>query len=278
MTWQPLSERTGNREPDGHYDGVPGHLMSHVIAWLLDASDYSLNSGVRNDDIRVIANRLRFSVPIGAGPRQVWSYLLAEAADNKDFCLDLLDISLTFWGHASDNARTLRGIFTIGASAWTVSPTGTALQSVVADTMQDAYKAAVSVDDEAARELAEAWSKAYGRDANPSDAWDHAIKALECILIPVVVGNKRRATLGDVVGTLNGNQSSKWEMLLPGRSTHAVAPLVEMLQLIWPNPDRHGSADSSRAPSLEEARAVVCVAASLVQWQRQTWIVRKRQG
>jgi len=252
--------------------------MSHVIAWLWDVSDYTNSPGLRNDAILGIANRLRFPTPIGADPNQVWGYLLDEAAHNEEFCLDLLDMSLTVWRQESNHARKLRRLLAIGASVWTVSPDGKALQRGVAGTMQDTFIAAVSVGDKAARELTEAWSKAYGRDANPSDAWDHAIKALECILIPVVVGNKEKATLSDVVGTLKGNQSSRWEMLLPGRSAHAVAPLVEMLQLIWPNPDRHGSADSTREPSLEEAQAVVCAAATLVQWERQAWIVRKRQG
>jgi len=46
-----------------------------------------------------------------------------------------------------------------------------------------------------------------------------------------------------------------------------VAPLVSMLRLMWPNPDRHGG-ESSRQPSLVEAQAVVHPAVTIVQWAR----------
>jgi hypothetical protein len=39
-----------------------------------------------------------------------------------------------------------------------------------------------------------------------------------------------------------------------------------MLRLIWPNPDRHANPNHRRTPSTEEARAVVHVAVTVVQW------------
>jgi hypothetical protein len=129
-------------------------------------------------------------------------------------------------------------------------------------------------DDVASRELKEPWGSAYGRNPNASDAWDHSIKAVEAVLIPIVIPAKGKATLGDVVGTLS-SQSSRWQLGLQGHDdSQDVMPLVSMLRLIWPNPDRHGS-QSSRAPSLVEAQAVVHLAVTVVQWAR-SGLISKR--
>jgi hypothetical protein len=123
--------------------------------------------------------------------------------------------------------------------------------------------------------MAEAWIAAYGRNPNASDAWDHSIKAVEAVLIPIVTPAKAKATLGDVVGSLGG-QGSNWQLALHGHdNSRSVAPLVSMLRLMWPNPDRHGS-ENSRQPSLEEAQAVVHLAVTIVQWARAGALSKRR--
>jgi hypothetical protein len=57
-----------------------------------------------------------------------------------------------------------------------------------------------------------------------------------------------------------------------------VAPLIAMLALIWPNPDRHGSQEERRVPSQEEAEAVLHLAIALVQWCRKDVIRRRGLG
>jgi hypothetical protein len=86
-------------------------------------------------------------------------------------------------------------------------------------------------------------------------------------LIPVVTPRKDKATLGDVVGSLNA-QGSLWQLVLHGHDdSRDVVPLAAMLRLMWPNPDRHISG-KSRKPSLDEAQAVVSLAVAIVQWAR----------
>jgi hypothetical protein len=48
-----------------------------------------------------------------------------------------------------------------------------------------------------------------------------------------------------------------------------------MLQLMWPNPDRHGDLQQRHTPSLDEARAVVQLAVAIVQLGREGQIVKK---
>ena len=47
--------------------------------------------------------------------------------------------------------------------------------------------------------------------------------------------------------------------------------LVAMLQLMWPNPDRHGG----RNPDMVEGRAVMHLALTIVQWARAGAIYKK---
>ncbi|MDC8993680.1 hypothetical protein PR371_06775 [Mycobacterium marinum] len=90
---------------------------------------------------------------------------------------------------------------------WAVASDNQSLAKVVSGTAQATYAGATSVADEAAKELEEAWTNAFGRNGDPSDAWDHAIKAVEDVLIPETMPNNTKATLGTVLGELAGQSS-----------------------------------------------------------------------
>jgi hypothetical protein len=141
--------------------------------------------------------------------------------------------------------------------------------------VQAAFDAASSPQDVASDQLTEAWANAYGRHPDPADAWDHAIKAVEAILIPIVVPNQNKPTLGHVVSHLD-TQRRLWKLLLRGqRRDHSIEPLVHMLRLMWPDSGRHGSPTPEPPATLEEAQAVVHLAVTIVQWGRDGQIVRR---
>jgi hypothetical protein len=50
---------------------------------------------------------------------------------------------------------------------------------------------------------------------------------------------------------------------------------IAMLQLMWPNPDRDGDLHVRHTPSIEESRAVVQLAVTIVQWARDGQIAEK---
>ena len=71
-----------------------------------------------------------------------------------------------------------------------------------------AFEMAASPEDTASDELAVAWTKAYGLDPDLSDAWDHAIKAVEAVLIPIVVPTQAGAHIGHESANWTDRESS----------------------------------------------------------------------
>jgi hypothetical protein len=99
----------------------------------------------------------------------------------------------------------------------------------------------------ASLKIAAAWAAAYGRNPDPSDGWDHAIKAVEELLIPIVMPNQLKANLGGVAGELKANPS-KWSFGLPANDVRGNGETLEgMIRHVWPDPDRHGGA-TKRSP------------------------------
>jgi len=76
-----------------------------------------------------------------------------------------------------------------------------------------AFERASEPADIASRELREAWSNAYAREPDASDAWDHSIKAVEAILRKVISPKNNLATLGTLIRDLRDG-AHKFEFVL----------------------------------------------------------------
>ncbi len=167
----------------------------------------------------------------------------------------------------------------LGRSVWQATATGLARR--VDPATQAALEWTTMTADAASAELKEAWDKATSREGDPSDAWDHAIKAVEAVLIPIVVPTQAGPHLGHVLGQLD-RHGQLWEPGLrynqtkpPDSSPRSpVEALVGVLRLIYPNPDRHVG-PGHRAPTAAEARVVVQLAMTVVQWAREGLIVKR---
>ncbi|MGC4994498.1 hypothetical protein [Nocardia salmonicida] len=208
-----------------------------------------------------VAARARIPVQPGVTGPDLMNSIFSACLSEEDKFLDVLDAALSI--------RPSRGIdsqLLDAGSAWTVSPDGSALVRRVDETVQAQFTAATQPGDDAARELREAWEQTYGRTPDPSDAWDHAIKAVEAALWPLVVPNNPKATLGSIEKAIEA-KPSKWNFAIPSNSIGGVETLHALLKLLWPNPDRHMTG-ATRPPSQQEAEGVVQVAALIVQWTR----------
>jgi hypothetical protein len=193
-------------------------------------------------------------------------------SDDEDRFLDLLHYSLQLPSNLIRDWKSLDILLALGGSVWRATENG--LVRRVDPTTMQAFATVTATQDSASDELAEAWSKAYGRHPDASDAWDHAIKAIESLLIPIVVPTKDKANLGSVAGHLKTNPQ-QFSLGLESTGIGGVPTLEALVRLMWPNPDRHGDPAKSRVPLIEEARAVVHLAVTLVQWARDGLISKK---
>jgi hypothetical protein len=179
--------------------------------------------------------------------------------------------------HRNPPYQEVDRILTMGRSAWMAAEEG--LVQRADPTGQRAFEMATATPGSASTELKEAWDKAHARQSNPGDAWDHAIKAVEAVLIPIVVPKKAKPNLGDVIGQLRGQlrgQPHLWKLGIRGQNRdNSIEPLVAMLTLLWPDPNRHGSPAPEPPATSEEGLAMVTLAVTVVQWVRDGLVVRK---
>lgn len=270
MVEQSFRPREGRDKPQGPFEGVLDHLREPLLRWTHEALTYqpAISMDVQLLERALIAARVVApTVSVGTARN-----LLAEMSVRKqeDF-LDLIHVLLQMRRGGPNN---LAKMLEAGGSVWTVR--GNGLVRRVDPGVQQAFDQATRNRDNASAELDQAWREIYGRDADASDAWEHAIKAVEAALIPLVVPNVDKPTLGHVLGQLDGLNRPLWKLGIRGPDgNHSIEPLISMLRLLWPNPDRHGHPDRRQTPSLEEARGVVHLAVTIVQWARDGQIVRR---
>ena len=283
MTWQPLSVRNGRTEDEGPFEGVPEHLFEPLRHWV--DMNYTGESGSMSGSWGGprLAAAVRFPIRPRPGQPLTVQEVTQFIAHAPWVMLDVVDAVLhlesliheplssmnleSFSLPWSWRCRELDELLELGGSVWRVGPNGDRLVRRVDPTSTASFVEASSPSDTASAELREAWTAAYGRNPDASDAWDHSIKAVEAILIPIVTPANAKATLGSVIKVLNDHPDLCW-LELEGQDKSASAdPLVSMLRLMWPNPDRHGG-QGSREPTLMEAEAVVHLAVMIVQWAR----------
>jgi hypothetical protein len=275
MGWERLSVREGRAQRDGPFEGVPPHLFDPLRNWV----DHAFGgNGHSMDDIEGgsrLAAVIRWAPPRGYAHTTLTVRAVTKSlASEPDLILDAVDAALHLTEMSAVDCRKLDEVLSLGGSVWKVNGSRSGLVRHLGAATEAAFIDATSSPDTTSAVLQEGWINAYGRNPNASDAWDHSIKAVESCLIPILAPAKTKATLGDVVGVLN-SQGRLWQLVLHGQDgNRSVAPLVSMLRLIWPNPDRHGGINR-RHPSLDEARAVVHLAVTIVQWARAGVISRR---
>lgn len=259
--WKPLSVRRGRREADGPHEGMPKHLRHPTEDWLKRRFGWYTSGGMDTALMARVASACRIPVRATTELGGIMSQILSQAETDEDLFLDVLDATLHLTRGSGGGA--LDDALRTGGSVWSATDDPPGLARRVPEATADAYAQAVAADDAVADELREAWGAVFGRHPNPSDGWDHAIKAVEDLLIPLVVPKATKPNLGSVTGELKANPDL-WEFGLPGNNGRGNGEVLEgLLRHIWPNPDRHGGA-AKRPPTQEEAEAAVQVAVLVV--------------
>jgi hypothetical protein len=287
VTASPPTPREGRALEQGPFVGVPDHLGAPLTHWLrgrlIDPAPvfdfWHAGPRVKIALIHRVTLVGRIRLPGHPEPMDELTHVLDWWQQDPEQFLDFIHYFLQEIDVAENDVKALDRTLERGGSVWRATDRG--LERWVDPAATAAFEMAASPEDTASDELAVAWTKAYGRDPDLSDAWDHAIKAVEAVLIPIVVPTQAGAHIGHVIGQLD-RQGEQWNTLLRFNQTTppvnppttSVQALVGMLRLIYPNPDRHLGPDH-RVPTIEEARAVVHLAVTIVQWGRDDLIVRR---
>lgn len=260
-SWTRLSVRRGVAGSDGPYEGVPPHLLHSLGEWLRGRFGWTSQHGMNSELMAEIASGLRIPIRRTHEPGGISNQIFAAIEGDEDLYLDCLDLTLHLGRGRS--AGNLDSILRTGGSVWGVNDSKTGLERRVDEATAAVFEHAVAPADAVSSELREAWTAAYGRNPNPSDAWDHAIKAAEEVMIPLVIPNVAKANLGGVAGELKANPAP-WTIDLPANGGRSNGELLELLiRHIWPNPDRHGGANK-RPPTQSEAEGAVQIAVVIV--------------
>jgi hypothetical protein len=265
--------REGRPALDGPYEGVPDYLRRALIRWLEKV--YTITPDTLSPDmdevgLERLAALLRIDLR-GTDGYGMLSGIFAWTDDDDERLLDVIHYTLQIPTRMPKMWSELEVLLAYGGSIW--AATGKGLQRRVDTTTTEAFNAATGVPDSASDHLALAWTGAYGRIPHLASAWHHSIKALEVSLRKVICPNNPTATLSHVIDELN---TGKWKLKVRGRARdYTIDPLVQMLELVWPDPNRHSSDEPEPPATIEEAHAVVQLAVTIVQWARDSQIARK---
>ena len=182
-------------------------------------------------------------------------------------------------------AKELDHILLSGHAAWTISePEGGRRRIVrrLPEGVAESVRDVASKSDLAGRHLTKAWNNAYGLEADPSVAYSSAIKAVETLACPMILPASPTATLGTAIRTLddqhNTSTKSTWTFTIenPKDAAESVNSVISMMKLLWHGQvDRHGSdASVFKDATIDQARAAVLLAATLVGWLNDGYLVK----
>lgn len=269
-TWTSLSVRRNQRQPFTPVDGVPDFLWQYAMRWIENAVD---------DDASIVCGlsiELRLeragSYLDYQGAKYAIRACLEETGHDQIAALDVMDWLL---GHGCGQADALEYILKSAGHVLRVSPDGSRIVERIDPALWDEYEQVTQLDDQASQYMQEAWTLAFGREPNLSDAWGRAIKAIETLLKPIVSPKNDKATIGSMASALR-QAPDKWECKLPDRvynvngeinSKRGIEVFIDALATIGYQPDRHGS-DQPQDVDEATARSVLFLATTVVGWLR----------
>jgi hypothetical protein len=266
-TWRPVVP-TGRE--DALSEKFPGYLREAVFSWIVSAVGGS-SGVVQSAKFVAFQNAAHTDLGFRANVYYSWDSEVLPALRKIDDAAftNLLDYFASTTYQSPSGEHPLERILSEGGSAWMVARsngTKARLTQRVSAGVHAAVSPVLQAKDAASLKLQEAWLDAYGTNPRASAAYSHAVVAVETAVLSVIPTGQSEATLANVFSILEADEP-KWRLVFrdndraPGGKSVAM-----MLRTLWRgHGSRHGRPDYADA-SLEEARAAVILAATLVQW------------
>lgn len=265
--WSPVVP-TGRRE--ALVEEFPGYLREAIFQWMRGALEPS--SGFVSTDFFInFQNASRIDIGFQSNSCLNWNNQLLPYLREIDDVIftNLLDYLASSTPFQPGTEHPLEYILNEGGSAWTIirwNATYARLAKRVPESVNNVFHNVLSATDIASRKLQEAWVDAYGANPRASVAYSNAVVAVETAALTVISVNKQDATLANLFSILEAD-NPKWRLVLrDSDKAPGAKSLAAMLRTLWRgHQSRHGRPDYTDA-TLEEARAAVVLAATLVQW------------
>jgi len=266
-TWRPLIPTTTH---EALTEEFPIYLREALFGWLHDAMGVKTGYMYSHKFVD-FQNASHTYLGFKADAYLDWkATVLPHLRKTTDTDLtNLIDWVASTTYFSANTQHPLEPILSNGGSAWTVkrwNGSHARLIKRVPDGVQAVVGGALKATDTASLKLQEAWLDAYGTNPRASVAYNHAVVAVEIAALSVIPTGLPEATLANVFSILEAGTPA-WRLVFrdndkaPGAKSLAV-----MLRTLWRGHEsRHGRPDYADA-TLEEARAAVILAATLVQW------------
>jgi hypothetical protein len=260
MEWTP-GRNKARRALEDPYEGVPEHLQGHLWSWVERGLRHSW--GELNAQ-RIAQLAIHVRLPASTQPNAAIQIFTQAWNEDKTVLLDLTESMLELHGSDDGRAYDLDDLLESVNSAYAVNDELNGLEVRIADGVKPAVQASVDLAGGSAGDhLTAAWNEAYGRTADPVKAYSEAIKATEAALAGTISPTNTRATLGTMIRDV-ASKPEKWQFV---GNEKGVETVLAMMRGLWEGQtSRHGGVSPTRAETLEEARAAVHLAATLVQF------------
>ncbi|OIH97903.1 hypothetical protein [Curtobacterium sp. MCBA15_001] len=203
-----------------------------------------------------------------------------RTAEDKTFLLFLHYVLWSRSQYQGNDAQVadVEQVLSSAGSKWTAGVLGG--RSVIVERVPEGVALAVTealgASDVAAQKLQEAWVDAFGTNPRASVAYYNAVVAVESAAFAVISVGMPEPTLANLFSVLEA-ENPKWKLTLrDSDKAPGAKSLAAMLRTLWRGHDsRHGAKEYSDV-TIEQARAAVMLAATLVWWFRSGVVVEAK--
>ena len=264
--WSALFQKPN--EHDEPYDGVREWMRRPLIEWLDQSFTIGAALSMPADDVESVEQfdmLTRNSDPLGAIVRESSVRMMLDTRSGQEL-LELVDFCLAkevLNQGPSQAASRLEEILESSGSVWTVGLRGERLGLLrrVSEEEKKLFLSTQGPITSAGKLLAEAWEAFYGINPNYELAHSQAVKAVEEAILPLVLPNDKKGTLGKALGELKENSTK--EKKSEGLKFPLNPAVVPMLETIWNQGSRHGS-NGYHKPTKDEAELVLFYSVAII--------------
>lgn len=268
--WRPVVS-TGRE--DALVESFPSYLREATFPWLGERAGLTSHGNVKPNLFVKFQNASRTFIGFKGDDSAYlgWNNTVLphlRKLDDETYT-NLLDFAASEGHFPAGSTHPLERILSDGGSAWTLTrwqKTHARLTKRVSDGVRSSMTEVLNATDVASRKLQEAWLDAYGTNPRASVAYSHAVVAVETAALSVIPTVAPEPTLANLFSVLEADTAT-WRLVFrDNQKAPGGKALAAMLRTLWRGHEsRHGRPDYSDA-TLEEARAAVVLAGTLVQW------------